>query len=111
MRRWNTASFSDCDRCTCKQQLRVSAGGPAERYRGTPDPCRDRDDPNSIAAIGPARDGNSQHGIEECECNPAQESELRIAESQLGLDILEQQSQREPIDIVERQDEQQDDDE
>ena len=108
---WNASSLADSDYHPNQQQLNEIGSYTARSNCNTPEDGGKANDRHTIASIRPTRDRQSHDRVEKGECNTAQDPQFRVAEPQVSLDVLEDQSQRKSVRIVEgdnhRQEEQQ----
>ena len=61
-------------------------------------------DKSTEASVCPARKRYAEGGVEQCECDARDETELRVGELQIGLDRLQQEHDQSPIQQAEHVD-------
>jgi hypothetical protein len=96
----HSARFADADPDAVEKQLPEAAGDPAQRREAAPHGQRSRDHRASAGLVREVSERDSKRGIEQCERHAADRTELRVAEMQVRLDRLSEDSQHLPVEEV-----------
>jgi hypothetical protein len=110
MCRRGAARFPHADADPCQEQLGEILGQAGNgRHAGPHRERRSYDQrPAAGRAVGIARDGDPQHGIEQRKSQPGHQSDLRVAQPQFEPDRFGQDVDDLPVDEIEDVDDQQD---
>ena len=94
------ACFANTDANPGEQQLRQRACQPAPSSRNRPEPQAEGDDADARPPIGQPRDWEAERTVEQREGKPVEQTELTVAEPQVGLDRLAEDADQLAIDEI-----------
>ena len=86
-----------------QQQMSEAAGSSACRRHDAEYTNGADDEMHAVGSIGPARQRNPQHGIEDCERKPVKKPGLGVGQVQIVADRLDENGQDLPVHVVHRE--------
>jgi len=100
VRRGAGAGFTDAYPDPRQRELPKIVGHGAKRRHQRPDRGCNNDDGLAVASIGIHRDGDAEHGVEDCEDRAAEDADFDVAEAELRLYRRHQDAQQNPVGVV-----------
>jgi hypothetical protein len=108
--RWRATRLADADEDARERQLPEAMGQAGRGRSQAPQSDRHRGDAAARAAVGQARDGDADRGVEDREREAEQKAQLRIRQAEIPLDVVTQHREDQSVHDAEQLDQEQDGD-